>query len=76
MLQEFLVHEIPNYGSGALTSFPLTVKLKKKMTTASTTIAAWYERIKIKPILFVRLAKVIFFGVPQNFSNSFMYAIR
>ena len=45
--------------------FSLRLSNKKN----DNTIAIWYE-IKIIPIFFlVRLAKNIFLGVPQNFSN-------
>ena len=40
----------------------------KSMTAAHTAIAVQCEWIKIIPI-FVRLAKNMFFGEPQNFSN-------
>ena len=54
--------------SEALTSFPLDCQTKK-MTTANTTIATWYERIEIIPT-FCQLGKnnIIFAG-PHNLSN-------
>ena len=61
--------------SQELISLPLDDHIKKK-AIANTTVPIWYEWIRIIPILFVRSAKNTFFGVPQNFINYFICAMR
>ena len=64
---------IPNYLVRGTDLFFLRL-LNKKLTTDNTTIVIYWDWIKIIP-MFCHIAKNIFFGVPQNFSNWFMCAV-
>ena len=74
-VREFLKHAIPDYLVRSTDLFSLRLS-NKKLTTANITIAIQCEWIKIIPIFSVRLAKIYFWGVPQNFSNYFICAMR
>ena len=76
LLQEFLNHATPDYLVRGTDLFSLRLP-NKKMTTVDAAIAVLCEWIKITPIFFQISKKYsVFFGVPQNFSNKYMCAMR
>ena len=70
--QEFLKHAIPDYLVRGTDLFSLRLS-NKKMTTANTTLTSVNGS---KLYLFCQIGKKNFFGVPQDFSNSFICAMR